>query len=615
MSHGRRDRADIASFLVAVAAIAGPLALGGTGEWSRLGLEAAMAAVICLGFLPEAGTWQRSLTPLAVAAFACLQVLPLPAWVVSSISPLAAEIWGRGEPLSNAAWVPLSVDPGATAVGIRRLMLALTTVAAVARCADSVVFRRRTHLALAASCVVILGLALVGSLWSHDRVVLGVVDLRGEIDFWKTSVDPPVRTTGVGYREEVVLTHGRYVADAGTVGMTFGSYVTSNQFAAGMCLTMPFLLSAIAGLSGPARSAGIPVAIAGAIWVTGFLAESRAGVACLVLAVLVWLSLTLESQWLRRIVQAATAIWIMLLVGAAMVLTGVASGTGLGLLRPFERMILTDPRVIAARVAGVIWRSAPISGSGIDTYGSLFPKFHGESVVFYFAHNDWAQLCSETGLAGVGIAMLLGGWSIAKWKAFVASASGESRVAGAAPWASLAAIAAYSAFDWNLHVPANGFLASVVVGLAAATAPKAIDGTNTGEKRSPGRADVAAAGAVRVACMLAWLLLARDAASEHVQRGLRTAIVASRLTTQGMAPVETDQRLDVAMRLGEGMAVLDPSNARLANLLGQAYLHLADAAQPIDTTNEHLEAAQAWFDRVDILSPIKASFNGSRPAG
>jgi hypothetical protein len=82
-----------------------------------------------------------------------------------------------------------------------------------------------------------------------------------------------------------------------------------------------------------------------------------------------------------------------------------------------------------------------------------------------------------------------------------------------------------------------------------------------------------------------------------------------------MAPVETDQRLDVAMRLGEGMAVLDPSNARLANLLGQAYLHLADAAQPIDTTNEHLEAAQAWFDRVDILSPIKASFNGSRPAG
>lgn len=119
------------------------------------------------------------------------------------------------------------------------------------------------------------------------------------------------------------------------------------------------------------------------------------------------------------------------------------------------------------------WRlalSRPFMGSGLGAFADAFPPFkraHGE-VRTTHAESDVLELLAEAGLAGLGACAWLS-WYVGRraWERLRDAHSGlrKGLVLGAA--AALGALAVHSLFDFNLRLPANALMASMLLGLLA----------------------------------------------------------------------------------------------------------------------------------------------------
>ena len=126
------------------------------------------------------------------------------------------------------------------------------------------------------------------------------------------------------------------------------------------------------------------------------------------------------------------------------------------------------------------WKLAPLWGTGSGTYLYYGRQFRSERVQAdpVEAHNDYLHLLAEYGIAGTaGFLFFLGAHLYRGWKnlrRLGPKGDGPStRILSnrlALQISALAAVAAYmvhSAFDFNLHIPANALLLAFVFGLLA----------------------------------------------------------------------------------------------------------------------------------------------------
>jgi len=596
-----------------LAAVFGPLALGGTATWSRLGIEASMTAAIVLWAVSgRRPTWLVAL-PVAAAAVACIQILPLPDWLVRFVAPVSAAEWHQAAEATAASlpWQTISVDPAATAAGIRRLLLGLGTIVVVRDLARRPAPRAALVAALALAALVVWACGVAFPVDRSERVLLGFVDLKGPLTSRKSPLEEPVQSAGTNFTDTVRVAGTTYEADGWSVGDGFGSYVSSNHFAGGLELTLPFACGLLlAGWRsrrlpdwlGLTLAAGV---CAAGVWTSYGIATSRAGGASLLLGSLVLLALVAGRGWPRRIAVTALLVYAVVLVACL----AAFFGPWLGLERsipegwqPALRGLRGDGRVVASRVAGWILVGSPFLGTGLDTFGEMQPRYLEGRSFLHYAHNDYAQLLAETGLVGVGLGLALAAVLVGRARRFARDAGGAWRSIDAAAWAGLAALALHSAFDWNLHVPANGLLACVVAGLALGSAGPAA-------AAPPARRDAPfmLRAVLVVATLASCALLARDAATTFTRRQLATAITAARREQQHTAGADpaTGAGLAAAIARGERAARLDPADVRLAVLLGQAHLHRA-AASATGTAAEaspDMAAAAAWFRTARLLSP------------
>ena len=286
-----------------------------------------------------------------------------------------------------------------------------------------------------------------------------------------------MQTAGTAQYDTVQVGDATYQMPAWTIGDGFGSYVISNHFAGAIGLTLPIALAlwlfATRGqLTDTIRYGGVAAAIAAAVWTTGWLADSRAGAAAVLFAGLILLRLGAEGPRSKRIFTIAFCGYATLLILFCLAFFGPWRGIQPLLPEGLQwalRTLRSDGRVAATRVAGQMLADSPLLGTGLDTFGELQPRYTGEAFMLHYAHNDYAQLLAETGLVGGCIALVLGGLLIAAGRRFQREATPPLRCLDAGPWAALSAIALHSAFDWNLHVPANALLAEVAAGLAIAS--------------------------------------------------------------------------------------------------------------------------------------------------
>jgi O-antigen ligase len=584
--------------LLGVTVVVGPLFLGGTWVWARLAIEAVMAASVLLWACSGKRSLPLLVLPLLAAGIGLAQMVPLPDRLLVGMAPVSAGAWKASAP---GAWGTISIDPGATAAAGRRLFLGLAATVAVADLGRALTRRRSLIWALAASGLIVWSLALLFPVNNLDRVLLGFVDLKSPTGYWQTSVDPPWQTSGVAYMNWATVPGGRYQFAGGVIGDGMGCYISSNQFANLLVLTIPAAVAAWLHATRGRFHLAIRIAVAGAIlaaavWTTGVVAKSRAGTGALLFACIVLVNLVVEGRWTRRVAEAAavaSGAGVVLLCGFFYGAFGDVVGWLPAALQPSAAALFNDPRVTAARVALRMFWASPLLGTGLDTFGGVFSRFQPGDIALLYAHNDYAQLLAEAGVVGALLAVGLGGVLLVRGHRFYWRVPPAARLLEAGPWAAAAGLAFHAAFDWNIHMPSNALAASIVLGVCAATG---------GLSRSQSTGAVAHVARIGCTALLACValasltLLARDAVSETVERRLRTAVTLARLANDDAKRAEAMAGLSAAIEAGERMAARDQWNSRLPLLLGQAQLHLAGLSSPAEA-KDHAALAAKDFER------------------
>ncbi|TRZ95512.1 hypothetical protein D4R78_03590 [bacterium] len=115
-----------------------------------------------------------------------------------------------------------------------------------------------------------------------------------------------------------------------------------------------------------------------------------------------------------------------------------------------------------------IWQDFPLFGTGLGTFGNISAMYKTSpaQTSFSYAHNDYLQLLSETGLIGLTLIAL---FFIFYFKSVVRLWFKRhdlyviSLVLGGL--VSICGMLAYSLLDFNLHIPANGLLFFIIMGL------------------------------------------------------------------------------------------------------------------------------------------------------
>jgi len=200
--------------------------------------------------------------------------------------------------------------------------------------------------------------------------------------------------------------------------------------------------------------------------------ESRSGVFVLILTFILFFELAVlyfgrvkeRQKWIKNFLKVSFVI-----------ITIVALNVGIGSV--IERFALDDllhegRPIVWGKVVHIIG-DYPLLGTGLGTFASVYPAYDesGRSVRYSHAHNDYLEYLSELGV--VGLILLLGGLGFIVVSSFLIwRVRRHPEVKGLALGGIVAivAILIHSITDFNLHIPANMALFTVVVALTFVTA-------------------------------------------------------------------------------------------------------------------------------------------------
>jgi O-antigen ligase len=214
-------------------------------------------------------------------------------------------------------------------------------------------------------------------------------------------------------------------------------------------------------------SAGIVVMAVAVIF-----SESRSGVFILIFTFILFFELTVlyfgrikeRQKWIKNFLRVSFVIIAI-----------VALNVGIGSV--IERFALDDllhegRPVVWGKVVKIIG-DYPLLGTGLGTFASVYPAYDdsGKSVRYSHAHNDYLEYLSELGV--VGLILLFGGLAFIVVSSFLIwRVRRHPEVKGLALGGIVAVVAIliHSITDFNLHIPANMVLFTVILTLTLVTA-------------------------------------------------------------------------------------------------------------------------------------------------
>jgi O-antigen ligase len=200
--------------------------------------------------------------------------------------------------------------------------------------------------------------------------------------------------------------------------------------------------------------------------------KSRSGIFLLVFTFFLFFELTIlyfgrmreRQKWIKDFLKVSFLVItiIALLVGMESVIERFA----------FDDLLHEGRPVVWGKVVSIIG-DYPLFGTGLGTFASIFPAYDesGGSPRYSHAHNDYLEYLSEIGI--VGLAMLFGGIVFLITTSFLIwRVRRHPEVKGLAlgGMIGLVAILIHSITDFNLHIPANMVLFTVVLSLTVVLA-------------------------------------------------------------------------------------------------------------------------------------------------
>ncbi len=256
-----------------------------------------------------------------------------------------------------------------------------------------------------------------------------------------------------------------------TAGRPFGPYVNHNDYAGLMEMLIPFAAMYVLSRSEDDKGRGL-LAFALCVPIGSLLlSASRGGFVSLLVEIAIFAAIL----WKRgRKSRSSLVLGILGLAAAALLFFWMAPKSvskRLGTVANFVNApeATYGDRMHVALDALDIFRDHPVIGTGLGSFGSVFPEYQTfpTDQLYPYAHNDYAQALAETGAAGALIIL-------AALVLFLRLAFGNlnERLERETGWMRLGAalgvcgLLVHSFVDFNLHIPANAAWFVVLAAMA-----------------------------------------------------------------------------------------------------------------------------------------------------
>jgi len=440
--------------------ILSPLPAASVNEWSVLIIELAAALMAAAYILlepkpqvsPRMAPALRRMASIAAGffGFVVFQVLPLPAAAVRLLSPGTYAFRKLYDPdFARLKFMSLSVAPARTFQSGLEILAYFIIGFLVIRTVTRGSQIRRIMFVLVGSGVFQALYGLYELSTSQPRILF----YRKAFNLESVTGTFVNRSHLSGYLEMIVpLAVGLLIARMNL--FSFGVKGAREKF----------LLMMSKGAAGNALiGAGVVVMSLGIV-----LSNSRAGLVVLVFSFFLFAGLSVLAFGRA----GYRELWIRNLIGAT-VLIVLAMALYIGIGSTIQRFALDnllheDRPLYWANVMGIV-KDFPVFGTGLGTFASTYPAYEkrgGPEMFLAHAHNDYLEYLSELGV--VGTALLLGGVLFLAIRAFLVwreRRNPELKGLALGGIVSLAGMGVHTFTDFNLHIPANLLLFTVVLSL------------------------------------------------------------------------------------------------------------------------------------------------------
>jgi O-antigen ligase len=441
--------------------ILSPLPIASVEEWSVYAIQMIVAfmmtAYFFLSVKPKENPifsrlfkWPKIFF-IALFAWIGFQLIPLPRWLVEVISPASLHYYDQfASGSGNLAFVPISLAPFQTfREGLELLTYFLLGFLIIKTVVSRLQMRR-------------IFMVLVGM--GFFEAFYGIFEL---------------------YRQNPRLLFYKKTIN---LDMVTGTFVNQNHLAGYLCMIIPLVIGIMVAridtyslpdmnwrqklvhFAERGLSANLIMFIFLLVMsVAVLLSRSRMGLFLVVFAILVFLELTIlfvgtlrrSRSAIKRFLQV-----VFLIIAVVFMYVGVDAT----LERFSLEKISGETRTQYWGNTLDIFKDFPLFGCGLGTFVSVYPAYeegeiHGPLI---HAHNDYLEYAAELGL--VGFFFLLGGMIILFVKTFHVwkqRRNPEVKGLGLGGIVSIFVIAVFSITDFNLHIPANMILFTIVLSLTS----------------------------------------------------------------------------------------------------------------------------------------------------
>ena len=436
-----------------------PLPLGSHRIWSAALLEWSIATLFILWLLskkpdqespPQALRHNKIIISLffVIPLWTALQLIPVPPEILTWLSPQHLHYTANPQ-----AWQPLSLDTGATLYKLQKsIAYALFFVLALA------IVNTPYRLNLVAQVVVISGVF---------QAAYGVLVVLGGKSFDILNIAAVANRTGLSSASGTFVSRNNFagyleMAIALGVGLLVTQILLSKDYYAGFRASVRNFVFTM--LSGKAR---LRVFLALMV-VALVLSHSRMGNTAFFASLGIC---GVVGLWLYRKHHKAKS--LALLFASLIAVDVLILGSWFGLDQLAERLETTElqheERAFVFQNNLDVLRDFWLTGSGAGSYYSIFPNYQdNQSMGFYdFAHNDFLQTGIEYGLIGslfFGLIALL-----CFIKAIQAQKQRHTAILkgmGFAAMMGIMSIMIHSSGDFNLQIPANALLFTLLCAMA-----------------------------------------------------------------------------------------------------------------------------------------------------
>ena len=270
-------------------------------------------------------------------------------------------------------------------------------------------------------------------------------------------------------------------------GDSFGPYVNKNHFAGYMIMVIPLTIGFLIFKLNEYASASSDKSFLKRI------AENERNIAktflliflIIIMVTALFLSLSrggimsfLISMFFLGIVFTITRrgrkkLWIVLMIAFLLIISLEWFGMEpiakrLSTLQQISKEPFHEPRLEIWKDTLRLSKDFPILGTGFNTFSHIFPKYKtlDRQVKFVYPENDYFQLLSETGVIGLGIALsFLVIFFIKTFKTWYKRHDIYIKSLVLGGLTSVVAILNHSFTDFNLHIPANALLFTIILAL------------------------------------------------------------------------------------------------------------------------------------------------------